>query len=140
MASFNHVIMIGRLAADPELKQIKSGANVCSVSLAVDRNHKKDGEPSCDFFEIVAWRERAEFICKYFKKGQQILIQGQLQNRQWTDKHGQKRISTEILVNGAGFVDSKRDEQSANAATYNPYQAPAPEFVEVNANGDELPF
>ena len=140
MASFNQVIIIGRLTADPELKQSKTGTNVCSFSLAVDRKFKKDGEPSCDFFECVAWRERAEFVCKYFKKGNQILIQGELQNRSWTDKNGQKRTTTEIIVNGSGFVDSKKDEQGENGASYNPYQTAATEFVEVNANGDDLPF
>jgi single-strand DNA-binding protein len=143
MASFNQALLIGRLAADPELKQTTSGTSVSTFSLAVDRRIKKDGDPPCDFLNIVAWKEQAEFICKYFRKGQQILIRGEIQVRSWTSRDGGKRYVTEIIAKDIGFVDSKKDDTTAPtvAPSYNPYTnsaAASAEFEEVD--DASLPF
>jgi single-strand DNA-binding protein len=143
MASFNQALLIGRLAADPELKQTTSGTSVSTFSLAVDRRIKKDGDPPCDFLNIVAWKEQAEFICKYFRKGQQILIRGEIQVRSWTSRDGSKRYVTEIIAKDIGFVDSKKDDPTAStiAPSYNPYTnsaATSAEFEEVD--DASLPF
>ena len=137
MASFNQALLIGRLTADPELKQTSNGTSVCTFSLAVDRKLKKEGQPSCDFLNVVAWKDRAEFICKYFRKGQQILIQGEIQVRSWTERDGSKRYTTEIVAKECGFVDSKKDEPTAPAVapSYSPYTsgaATSAEFEEVD--------
>jgi single-strand DNA-binding protein len=132
--NFNKVIIGGRLTADCELKQTPSGVSVTAFSIAVNR---KGAERKTDFLDIVAWRQTAEFICKYFKKGSSICIVGSLQKREWTDKNGQKRYATEIIAEEANFVDSKSDEQSAAEPTEQP--AKEPQFVEV-ADGDDLPF
>lgn len=113
MASFNKVILMGRLTADPELKQTPSGVTVTSFSLAVDRKVK---DSPCDFITVVAWRQTAEFICKYFKKGQAILICGELQTRSWTDTSGQKRTATEVVASEATFCESKKESEGSNSA------------------------
>lgn len=137
MASFNQALLIGRLTADPELKQTANGTSVCTFSLAVDRKLKKEGQPSCDFLNIVAWKERAEFICKHFRKGQQILIQGEIQVRSWTERSGEKRYTTEIVAKECGFVDGKKDEPTAPTAAPS-YPATSAEFEEVD--DASLPF
>ena len=145
MARLNQVTLIGYLTADPELKQTPSGTSICSFSIAVNRKMVKEGAPSCDFINVVAWRERAEFIAKYFRKGKPILIQGELQTRSYTDKQGSKRYATEVVVNESDFVDNKSasDEQkpaSSGSDTHNPYiaAATAEQFEEVG--DDSLPF
>lgn len=110
MASFNKVILIGNLTADPELKQTQGGTSVCSFSIAVNRKYTKDGNNECDFINIVAWRQQAEFVCRYFKKGKPILVCGQLQTRSWTDKDGSKRYATEVIADEVSFVGSTQAE------------------------------
>lgn len=133
MASFNKVILMGRLTAAPELKQTQNGKSVTSFNLAVDRKGK---DTPCDFFTIVAWNQTAEFICKYFGKGQAILVCGELQTRSWTDNNGNKRTATEVLANEVTFCESKKESESNNAP-YNPY-AQTPNFDK--AKDDDLPF
>ena len=97
MASFNKVILIGNLVADPELKKTQSGVSVTSFRIAVNRRYARQGEQQqTDFIDIVAWRERAEFVTRFFTKGKPILVCGQLQSRTWTDNNGQKRYATEF--------------------------------------------
>lgn len=115
MASFNKVILMGRLTADPELKQTPSGVTVTSFSLAVDRKVK---DSPCDFITVVAWRQTAEFICKYFKKGQAILVCGELQTRSWTDNNGQKRTATEVVASEATFCEAKKESEGNSAPQY----------------------
>ena len=99
MASFNKVILIGNMVADPELKQSTSGISVCSFNIAVNRRFKNEnGQQDCDFISIVTWRQQAEFVSKYFKKGKPILVCGQLQTRTWTDNQGSKRYATEVVA------------------------------------------
>jgi single-strand DNA-binding protein len=135
MASFNKVILIGNMVADPELKQTPSGTSVCRFRLAVQRKFtKEEGQQTADFLDVVAWRQTAEFVSKYFKKGNPILVCGQLQSRTWTDKDGVKRSSVEIIADEVSFVGSKTDSND----TYMPSAyAPRPE-EEGKING--LPF
>lgn len=116
MPSFNKVILIGNMTRDPELKQTPSGANVCTFNIAVNRRPTKDGKQECDFIVCVAWRERAEFVAKYFKKGKPILVCGQMQNRSWKDQNGNDRTGTEVLVDEATFVSSGDGEKRAENA------------------------
>ena len=146
--AFNKVILMGRLTSDPELKQTQSGVPVTSFSLAVDR---KGRDGSCDFITVAAWRQTAEFICKYFKKGQAILVCGEIQTRSWTDNNGQKRTATEVVASEATFCESKKDSEgtsspynqngSQNEFKPSPYipNAYKPNFETVN-NDPDLPF
>ena len=141
MASFNKVILVGNMTADPELKQTREGTSVCSFSIAVNRRFAKNGE--CDFITIIAWRQQAEFVTRYFKKGQPILICGQLQTRTWTDNQGQKRYATEVVADEVAFVgNNSSSEAKAEPSTYMPsaYSGiPNPQFQEIPNDGD-LPF
>lgn len=109
MANFNlnKIILGGRLIADPELKTSPNGVPVCVFTVAVNRRLQKEGEQTADFFNCIAWRNTAEFICKYFKKSSSICVIGSTHQRTYTDKEGQKRTITEITVDEALFVDSK---------------------------------
>lgn len=107
----NEVILMGRLTRDPELRRTGNGTAVASFSLAVDRDFKgQDGERETDFIDIVAWRGTAEFVSKYFTKGRMAVVKGRLQVRDWTDKDGAKRRSTEVLAESVYFGDSRRSE------------------------------
>jgi single-strand DNA-binding protein len=143
MTSFNKVILIGNLTADPELKQGASGVSVCSFSIAVNRKYNKDGNNEVDFITIVAWRQQAEFVCKYFKKGKPILICGQLQTRTWTDKQNNKRYATEVVADEVSFVggDESSTEAKNEAPAYMPsaYQTPSAAFEEIPSD-ESLPF
>ena len=157
MASLNKVILIGHLTADPELKQTPSGVSVTTFSIGVTRRFTRAGEQAqSDFINIVAWRNTAEFICKYFRKGNAICICGSIQTRTYTDSNGAKRKAFEIVADDVNFADSKRDN-GGNTASYgnNDYSAartaaysePAPayssgsssDFEEILSD-DDLPF
>lgn len=141
MASFNKCILIGNLTADPELKQSQSGVSVCSFSIAVNRKYNKDGE--CDFIPVVTWRQQAEFVSRYFKKGKPILVCGQLQTRTWTDKQNNKRYATEVVADEVSFVGGAESSTEAKneASAYMPsaYQAPSAAFEEIPEQ-EGLPF
>ena len=108
----NKVILMGRLTGDPEVRYTQANISVARFSLAVNRIGKpQEGQPTADFFNIVAWRQTADFVGKYFKKGQQVLVEGYLRNNNWTDQQGQKRNSTEIHIDHAYFADSRREGQ-----------------------------
>jgi single-strand DNA-binding protein len=113
--------MTGRLCADPELRKTPSDVSVCSFRIANDRDYSKNGEKETDFFDVVAWRVVADFICKYFTKGRLITLDGRLQTRARTDRDGNKRIVCEIVVDNAYFGDSKRND-SGQAAEDDPGQ------------------
>lgn len=107
----NEVVLMGRLTRDPELRRTGNGTAVTSFSLAVDRDFKgQDGERETDFIDIVAWRSTAEFVSKYFTKGRMAVVKGRLQVRDWTDRDGAKRRSTEVLAETVYFGDSRRSE------------------------------
>jgi single-strand DNA-binding protein len=151
MASFNKVILIGNMTADPELKQTTSGESVTQFSIAVNRKYSKNNE--CDFINIVAWRQHAEFATRYFKKGSPILICGQLQTRTWTDSQGQKRYATEVIADEVSFVASANQNEQKPATqtppnpsgfqngSYTPgaYSGQQTKFEEIPEDGD-LPF
>lgn len=112
MSSFNKVILIGNLTQDPELKATLSGISVCTFSIAVNRRFSKEGEQACDFISIVAWRQSAEFVSRYFKKGNPILVCGQIQTRSWTDGQGQKRYVTEVVADEVTFVGAQGQSEA----------------------------
>ena len=120
MASFNKVILMGRLVAAPELKRTSSGLSVTSFTLAVDRKYIKDAEKKTDFITVVAWRQTAEFICKYFLKGSAIIVCGELQTRSWTDDAGKKRYATEVMASEVSFAESKKSSEAAAPEAYEP--------------------
>lgn len=109
---YNRAILVGRLTADPELKQTPNGISVTSFSIAVNRSFtSKSGERQTDFIDIVAWRSTAEFICRYFSKGRAILVEGSIQTRTYVDKQGQNRRAWEVVADNAHFVESKNAAQ-----------------------------
>jgi single-strand DNA-binding protein len=112
----NVAVLMGRLVADPELRQTPSGVSVTSFTLAVDRSYVKAGtERQTDFIDVVAWRGTAEFVCKYFRKGQLAAVQGSIQTRSYTDKEGNKRKAFEIVADNVHFAESKRDGASGGS-------------------------
>ena len=145
----NLVALMGRLTADPELKTTQSGISVTSFAIAVDRKYQPQGEErKADFIDIVAWRNQAEFICKYFKKGSMIGIEGEIQTRPYEDKNGNKRKATEVVVSHITFCGSKSESNSSNNAPIDPENDPLNqvqdrlnEFADLgNADDDDLPF
>lgn len=113
----NHIVIMGRLIKDPELRRTGSGLPVASFSIACDRDYKSDsGERETDFVDVVAWRSTAEFVSKYFAKGRTAVVSGRLQIRAWTDKDGNKRRTAEIVADNVYFGDSKPDQ---GAPAYN---------------------
>ena len=142
MAALNKVILIGHLTANPELKNTPGGVSVTSFSIGVTRKYTKAGEQAVtDFINIVAWRTTAEFICKYFKKGQAICICGSIQTRSYTELNGEKRYTTEVVADEATFVEKKASEAgSIHEAPPAFTSAPtAAEWQEVSGD-EELPF
>ena len=136
---FNLVVLTGRLTADPELKTTANGIPVTTFSIAVNRNYRAGEQQQTDFINIVAWRQRAEFITKYFKKGSLIGIEGSIQTRRYQDKDGNNRTIFEVVVNNAQFVESKRDGATTNEpASYS--NADASDFEEIGGMDDDLPF
>ena len=113
----NIVALIGRLVYDPELKTTQNGINVCSFRIAVDRSFTRQGEErKADFFTITAWRQTAEFVCKYFQKGSMIAVEGSLQTRQYQDQQGSNRTVVEIVANNVSFCSGKAAEKPETAS------------------------
>lgn len=108
----NKAIIIGRLAADPEIKKTSNGIAVTSFTMAVDRPYQKDKEKETDWIDVVAWRSTAEFACKYFQKGSPIIVEGSIQTRFWEDKNGNKRKSVEIVADNVEFVPAIKGLQN----------------------------
>lgn len=149
----NVVALMGRLTAEPELKHTPNGVAVTSFTIAVDRSYVKSGQDrQTDFINCVAWRNNAEFISKYFRKGQLMAVQGEIQTRTYTDKDGNKRKVTEVIVNTAHFAEPKRENNSSNSPSAAKANAPAPAPSEPAYSGgdtgdfedipsdDDLPF
>ena len=134
----NRIIVMGRMTRDPELRRTNSGNAVTSFTVAVDRDFKsQSGEKETDFIDIVAWRNTAEFVSKYFSKGRMAVVEGRLQLRDWTDKDGNKRRSAEIVADSVYFGDSKRD--GGDTVQSEPQSEPQSGFSEVEDDWD-LPF
>ncbi len=134
----NKVQLIGRLTRDPELKYTQSTEPVAVTrfSVAVNRKYKRDGEPDADFFNCITFGKTAEFVSKYFSKGKMIGVAGSIRNNSWTDNNGQKRISTEILVDEVEFCGSKTEEKNTQEAV----QGDDYYTVDENIDDDNLPF
>ena len=161
----NKVVLMGRLTRDPELRHTQSNTAVCSFTLAVDRgNRRSNSDPNqqtTDFIDIVAWTGTAEFVSKWFRKGQLVAVCGRLQTRKWTDNEGKNRVSTEVIAEEVHFAEPKRDSYGSEGGNYggygsapqeSPYQSggynnasrqSAPSgggFTEISEDEDELPF
>ena len=151
----NRIIIMGRLVADPELRTTPGGVTVDTVRLAVDRDfrNKQTGERETDFINVVAWRQTAEFVSRYFAKGRMAVVEGRLQIRPYTDRDGNKRTAAEVVVENVYFGDSRRDgdsgsyapppfAQSAPASSSGGYAAPTGEdqFAELADDDGDLPF
>lgn len=155
----NHIVIMGRLTRDPELRRTGSGIAVTSFTVAVDRDYKSgSNEKEVDFIDCVAWRQTGEFVAKYFTKGRMIVVSGSLQIRGWTDKDGNKRRTAEVIASNAYFGDSKNEASIAQtgpaapnpyiqAAFPNPgyaapasgYSAPAPAYAPPASGGYSTP-
>lgn len=109
----NKAILVGRLTADPELRQTQSGISVTSFTVACNRPYSSGGERTADFINCVAWRHTAEFVSKYFRKGNAIGVDGSIQTRKYTDKSGNNRVAVEVVVNNASFIESKNAAPSS---------------------------
>ena len=134
----NLVALMGRLTRDPELKTTSSGVSVTSFTLAVERDYVKQGEERlADFIDVVAWRNTADFVCKYFRKGQLVAVQGSLQTRTYTDKDGNKRKAVEVVAGNVHFAEGKK-EPSSKANSYHTEEPM--EYAEVPTPDDDLPF
>ena len=159
----NHIVIMGRLTRDPELRRTGSGIAVTSFSVAVERDfgNRDGGERETDFIDCVAWRQTGEFVSKYFTKGSMIVVSGRLQIRNWNDKEGNKRRSAELVADNVYFGESKRSSEGSGsyggsyssgnspysapaAPAYGGYQAPAAapasDFAMLDDDDAQLPF
>ena len=128
----NTAIIMGRLTADPELRTTQTGLSVTSFTVAVDRNYKSGDERQTDFINVVAWRGTADFVSRYFKKGQMIAVQGSIQTRSYEDKNGNKRTAVEIVADNVSFCGSKTESGNAYGAP-RAESAPAVSYQSANA-------
>lgn len=139
MLTLNKVMLCGRLVADPELKTTPSNISVTSFRLAVDRGFAKQGEEKqTDFIDVVCWRQTAEFVSKYFKKGSAAYVGGSIQTRTWKDKEGNNRKTVEVVADEVKFAESKRDSGKSDSDT-SFSNVPSEDFHEIG-DDDELPF
>lgn len=139
---FNLVVLTGRLTAEPELKTTQSGVSYVNFSIAVQRRYKSGEEPQTDFINAVAWRSSAEFVCKYFTKGDMIGIDGSIQTRRYQDKDGNNRTAFEVVANNVQFVETKRN-QNTDVEGPDPLQRVQNNLNSAGftpSNDDDLPF
>lgn len=137
----NHITIMGRLARDPELRRTNTGKAVASFRLAVDRDYAEKGaERETDFIECVAWRGTAEFVDKYFGRGQMAVVSGRLQISDWEDKDGNKRRKAEVVADNVYFGEPKRDAGVDGAPHSGVKPAPASDFAVLEGEDSQLPF
>ena len=134
----NNIILMGRLTRDPELRYTQNQTPVASFTLAVDRDFSKGEEKQTDFIDIVAWRQTAEFVSKYFSKGSMAVVQGRLQLRDWTDKDGAKRRSAEVVADRVYFGEAKKEDAGTRKAAGSAVSVKFEDFEEMDE--EELPF
>ncbi|MBQ3603017.1 MAG: single-stranded DNA-binding protein [Clostridia bacterium] len=146
----NCAVLMGRLVADPELRTTPNGISVTTFRIAVDRSYVRQGEErQADFIDIVAWRQTADFVTRYFRKGSMIAVQGSIQTRSYEDKMGNKRTAVEVVADNVSFCGSKAESGTAGAAR--PAAAPAApaasfstggmgDFESIEDDDDSLPF
>lgn len=134
----NKVILIGRLTKDPEIRYT-AGNNtaVCQFTVAVDRRFKSENQPTADFIPIVAWRQTAEFVSKYFTKGSRIALVGQIQTRSWDDTEGQKHYVTEVIADNVEFCESKKSPATTEAGYYD---GDTPPWSLEDKDDSDIPF
>lgn len=142
----NNAVIMGRICHDLELRTTASNTSVTNFTVAVDRNYQKQGEEKqTDFIDVVCWRGTADFVCRYFKKGSMIAVQGSIQTRNYEDKNGNKRTAVEIVADNVSFCGSK-GENTANTASYTPAPTNATQsnfggdFESIDDDDDSLPF
>lgn len=141
--SLNKIIVMGRIVNDIELKKTQSGVEVCSFKVACDRDFKSaDGKKECDFIPVVAWRNTASFLAKYFGKGRMVVVDGKLQSRQWTDKNNNRRTEWEIQAENVYFADSKQSNGGGQNNVVAAQETANNEFAEIEDDFSEenLPF
>ena len=143
----NRAILMGRLVADPELRQTPNGISVCSFTIAIDRNYAKDRERQADFIDIVAWRQSAEFVSRYFAKGKMIIVEGSIQTRLYEDKNGNKRKAVEVVANHVEFGESRKSSENRYDAPPPPAEPPVgyssgsqADFEAMSGDSADLPF
>jgi single-strand DNA-binding protein len=149
----NQVSLMGRLTADPELRHTPNDIAVTTFTLAVNRSYVKQGaERQADFIDIVAWRNTAEFVCRYFKKGQMMAVTGSIQTRNFTDKEGKNRKAFEVVADNVYFTESKNSNQTSGGYSSAPsydvepvsekptYSSGTPDEFTIISNDDDLPF
>ena len=129
----NIIAIKGRLVRDPEIRQTQSGVSVTNITVAVDRSYSAGGEKQTDFFDCVFWRQGAEFVSKYFKKGKEIIVTGEMQSRKWQDKEGNNRISWEIQNAHAEFCGGKGENTQQGKPNVSDYSA-------VDDSSEDIPF
>jgi single-strand DNA-binding protein len=139
--SYNHIVLVGRLVADPELRQTQQGVSVTSFRIAVDRPRSKDGEKQTDFFGVSIWRQRAERAAEFLQKGRLVLISGRVQIREYTDRDNNKRTAVDVVADDFQMLDSRPTTDNGGGG-----KAPAPAAAsdlpeyEYNAADEEVPF
>lgn len=139
--SLNHIVIMGRLARDPESRTTQSGVSVCNFTVAVDRDYKNGDEKVTDWIDCVAWRGTAEFVQKYMSKGRMAVVSGSLQSRKWQDKEGNNRTSWEVQAQNVYFADSKRDGDGGSGGGSPAPASPDVTYEELgDAQDGELPF
>lgn len=139
--ALNHITIMGRITKEPELRRTGNGTAVTSFTLAVDRDYAEKGaERQTDFIDCVAWRSTAEFVDKYFGRGQMAVVSGRLQIRDWEDKGGNRRRSAEVVADNVYFGEQKRDAGANGAPSYGVKPAPASVFAMLEDEDSQLPF
>lgn len=144
----NHIVLMGRLTRDPELRHTQSGTSVTSFTLAVDRDYQSKGkETETDFIDITAWRNTAEFVANYFLKGRMAIVAGRLEIQKFTDREGNNRQKAVVIAENVYFGDSKKSEGHSGGQTYgsqgssgNRGYGESDEFQEIDGEDGELPF
>ncbi len=142
----NRVVLVGRLARDPELRTTSSGVSVCNFTVACDRRYAQNGERQADFISCIAWRQSGEFVSRYFTKGNRIALEGSIQTRSWDDQNGNKRYATEVVVDHVEFAQSKGEGGYAPQGMPAVASASAPSAPAEDIDGfmpieeEDLPF
>ena len=138
----NHINLMGRLTRDPELRYTQSGTAVASFTLAVDRDfaEKSTGDKPTDFVDVVAWRQTAEFVSKYFTKGRMAIVSGRLQIRDWQDKEGNKRRTAEVVADNVYFGDSKKQDGGSTQGYQSPTKSAFSALSDMDDGDEKLPW
>lgn len=136
----NHIVIMGRLTRDPELRRTGSGVAVASFTVAVDRDFENNGQRDTDFIDCVAWRNTGEFVSKYFQKGSMIVVCGRLQIRSWTDKEGSKRRTAEVVADAVYFGESRKQDTHTGFVPNDSVPAPSAQNFATLDDDDPLPW